>query len=81
VGRITEGWDVAAAMVWRRGLLELLLRCEKEGEPLQIEGWLHQGRGVGCAAGAAGGRAVGGSLVARPNIRHSGTDDLRMRGW
>jgi hypothetical protein len=64
-------------MVWWRGLLELLLRCEKEGELLQIEGWLPQRRGVGCAGGVAGGRAVDERL----NIRHSANDERRSRGW
>ena len=68
-------------MVWRRGLLELLLRCEPEGELLQIEGWLPQRRGVDCAVGVAGGRAVGERLGARPNIRHSANEERRWRGW
>ena len=46
--------------------LELLLR----GELLQIDGWQHERRGVVCAAGVAGGRAVGRRL----DISHDGDE-------
>ncbi len=74
-GRSAE--EGGGAMVWRRRLLELLLRCEQEGELLQIEGWLPQRRGVDCAGGVAGGRAGGERLGVRPNIRHSANEERR----
>ncbi len=70
LGRIDEGRSRVVG--WRRRL-EVLLRCDEEGELLQID----QRRGVGCAGGVAGGRAVDERL----NISHSANDERRSRGW